>query len=406
MPDDYQSKSLKGEDPERKLKRKSHDPNGKTKSEIPNQNVKRIKSVKKGVKAVSLKGDTVPLGKFLASNDKVTRDRAVAALRTFISGSTENGIRQGLFSKIELNNDHWTSSATLATVDSRLDSLAMAKLFKGLFYCYWMSDKPLVQQQLANELADLCLVYQPQSIPTSKGMAQALTTRGGLTLWRGFWEAIRREWHGLDRHRIDKYLLLLRRYTERGLRLLQRVNWHPSAIAEWAQILEETVLNVSDVQTPMSLAYHFCDVFLEEVNRTLESRPENDSESIESITIQPIPIDLLLDPFCHALAQARPGTAILQRIIESVITPLFENIEVHLSTGKYTPPSSIIPVFSSFATGICVEGDNGRSIDLSLVKTSLLRTLFKTGAQKDCLEANRKKLYALWATRGGVTDED
>lgn len=104
-----------------------------------------------------------------------------------------------------------------------------------------MSDKPLVQQQLANDLADLCLVYRPNPLPTDLEIAQLVTTRGGLTFWKGFWLAIRREWHGVDRHRIDKYLMLIRRYVERGLRLLQRVKWHPSAVAEWADTLTQTV---------------------------------------------------------------------------------------------------------------------------------------------------------------------
>lgn len=127
------------------------------------------------------------------TTDKTTRDRAVAALRTFISGSTDASASSDLFTTIELQDTVWASSTSTDPIDSRLDALAMAKLFKGLFYCYWMSDKPLVQQQLANELADLCLVYRPHPIPSATVLAQTMTTRGGLTLWRGFWDAIRRE---------------------------------------------------------------------------------------------------------------------------------------------------------------------------------------------------------------------
>lgn len=159
----------------------------------------------------------------------------------------------------------------------------------------------------------------------------------------------------------------------------------------------------------MSLAYHFCDVFLEEVNRVLEPPPNQDPESKESTQIDPIPIDLLLGPFCHALSLARPGTAILKRIIESVITPLLENIQVHLSQGVYNPPSSTIPIYATFSTGICVmdsKSEKRSSNDLLLVKKQLLKLIFETGAHKDCLEANRKKLYTLWASQGGVAEED
>ena len=49
---------------------------------------------------------------------------------------------------------------------------------------FWMSDKPLVQQELSANLAELLL-----DIPTADASFDFL---------RGFWEAIVREWSGLD----------------------------------------------------------------------------------------------------------------------------------------------------------------------------------------------------------------
>jgi len=60
----------------------------------------------------------------------------------------------------------------------------MDKLWKGIFYGFWMSDKPLVQQALASELADLVL-----TLPT---------TSSSLAFLRGFWETIVREWNSID----------------------------------------------------------------------------------------------------------------------------------------------------------------------------------------------------------------
>lgn len=50
-----------------------------------------------------------------------------------------------------------------------------------------MSDKPLVQQALATEIAEIML-----SIPK---------TTTALAFLRGFWEAMVREWAGIDRLR-------------------------------------------------------------------------------------------------------------------------------------------------------------------------------------------------------------
>ena len=82
----------------------------------------------------------------------------------------------------------------------------MAKLWKGIFYCtyrphlcsivtpdvihyagFWMSDKPLVQQAVAGELAELIITIT--DVPSS------------LNFLRGFWTMTVREWNGIDRLR-------------------------------------------------------------------------------------------------------------------------------------------------------------------------------------------------------------
>ena len=35
------------------------------------------------------------------------------------------------------------------------DNSEMLRLWKGLHYCFWMSDKPLVQEELAGKIATL-----------------------------------------------------------------------------------------------------------------------------------------------------------------------------------------------------------------------------------------------------------
>jgi len=63
-----------------------------------------------------------------------------------------------------------------------------------------MSDKPLVQQALATELADLVLTIT--------------TTPLSLAFLRGFWETIVREWNGIDRLRFASIAVLLFPHAE------------------------------------------------------------------------------------------------------------------------------------------------------------------------------------------------
>ena len=102
-----------------------------------------------------------------------------------------------------------------------------------------MSDKPLVQQALASELAELLL-----TIPS---------TDNSLAFLSGFWEAIVREWNGIDRLRyvisaphffiliellsMDKYYMLVRRFVNASFRLLMRGEWKESACTEYNSIM-------------------------------------------------------------------------------------------------------------------------------------------------------------------------
>ena len=91
--------------------------------------------------------------KQLASSDRRIRDGAVETLRAYL------GHRQSL------------------------DEMELLKLWKGLFYCMWMSDKPRTQQQLARDLAGLVDTLQPATV---------------LGFLSAFWKTMSREWVDID----------------------------------------------------------------------------------------------------------------------------------------------------------------------------------------------------------------
>lgn len=78
------------------------------------------------------------------------------------------------------------------------------RLWKALFYCLWMADKPSYQQNLAVRLGDIWLDLHQRS------------PAAGIRYARAFWETICREWAGIDRHRLDKYYFLVRRFYLAG----------------------------------------------------------------------------------------------------------------------------------------------------------------------------------------------
>lgn len=86
----------------------------------------------------------------------------------------------------------------------------MLKLWKGLFYALWMCDRPLPQQALCADLADLVHLLGDDATATT-------------TVWlRGFWATMAREWTGIDVLRMDKFLLLVRRVVGASFAWMRR----------------------------------------------------------------------------------------------------------------------------------------------------------------------------------------
>lgn len=102
-----------------------------------------------------------------------------------------------------------------------------------------MSDKPLVQQRLASDLSSLILSIDPVTDISKPGMSSKTTA--GLDFVAGFWEALVREWAGIDRLRMDKYYMLIRRWQNATFRLLARENWSKESVERFNQIMSASI---------------------------------------------------------------------------------------------------------------------------------------------------------------------
>ncbi|KAI1456378.1 Nop52-domain-containing protein [Annulohypoxylon moriforme] len=117
----------------------------------------------------------MPFIKHLASSDRKIRTSALDTLRTFL---------------------------TAPTTARKLTELDYMKLWKGLFYSVWMCDRPIPQQNLCAELADLLSI-----LPAPKDDECVVV----IPFLRAFWATMSREWTAIDVLRMEKYLLLVRR---------------------------------------------------------------------------------------------------------------------------------------------------------------------------------------------------
>ncbi|KAF2771795.1 hypothetical protein EJ03DRAFT_372735 [Teratosphaeria nubilosa] len=165
-----------------------------------------------------------PFIKHLASSSRKIRDRALLSLRTYLSRNTA-------FTPLDL-----------------------LKLWKSLYYSMWMSDKPLNQQRLARDLADLVDVLS--------------TEENVLGFLEAFWKTMAREWGNIDALRMDKYLYLVRCYVGKGFEICRREEWEGTFTEKYLQIVEGTPLEPRDAKIPNGLRYHVIDIYVDELDKT------------------------------------------------------------------------------------------------------------------------------------------
>ncbi|KAG9314086.1 Nop52-domain-containing protein [Chiua virens] len=289
--------------------------------------------------------ESPPLGKYLASSDKKTRDKAVKQLATFFSTSENNA----------------------------LSELEIAKLWKGLFYCFWMSDKPRVQQDLAQELAELLLTIT--------------NILSSLSFLRGFWVTTVREWNGIDRLRMDKYYMLVRRFVSASFRLLIRAKWDPSALQEYTSILTNAggPLCPTDVRVPTGLVFHLAEIYLEELEKALSA---SDSPT-------PVPILPLLSPFINLAASTLTSTT-YKHLEESLFRPLLSDLQPRPSNPKKRSRVSGLEC-PTILSNACPDVPCADSPVLpSTLRETILQKIFAVASAEDTRDANRRKMYALY----------
>ncbi|SCV03884.1 LAMI_0H11716g1_1 [Lachancea mirantina] len=177
------------------------------------------------------------LVKQLASNSRVVREEAFESLRKYLA---TRQFKEG-------------------------KQLQFDKLWKGLYFSMWFSDRPRPQQRLADSLAELHLLYFSPA-DNRAGHKAALTGNDAafIKFSKAFWRIICLEWYGIDHHRLDKYLLLVRRVLNAQLRYLQSREWQPELVTTYIfAVLRKLPLSGSK-KVYNGIPFHIIDILLDE----------------------------------------------------------------------------------------------------------------------------------------------
>ncbi|XP_064413272.1 ribosomal RNA processing protein 1 homolog B isoform X4 [Latimeria chalumnae] len=205
----------------------------------------------------------------LASNEKIVRDRALNKLRKYIVAKTRRST--GGFSHNEL-----------------------LKIWKGLFYCLWMQDKPLLQEELAKNISALTHAFQNED-------AREL-------FLQTFFQTMNHEWNGIDGLRLDKFYMLMRFILRECFEVLKDNQWEERLMKELLSMIMTEVMSARN-KAPRGVKFHFIDIYLQELAKV----------GAEELTAEQNL--LLIDPFCKLAARTKDHL-----LMQAVIQGIFEQI--------------------------------------------------------------------------------
>lgn len=209
-------------------KTKDHKPTENGKHEKPEETIPDYES------RLQIMTQELKFAKFLASNDQKIRTKVLKNLRKWLQ---------------------LRSKGTFAFTDN--DFL---RLWKGMWMCMWMSDKPLIQEKQAEDLASLVHAF-----------AQIETA---IQFFGNFMATAEREWFGLDQWRLDKFMMLVRRVLRQMLFRLKEEDWKLEDVTAFGEWLTKTVYNG---KASVGLTMHFNDIYLEEIAKTAEGEIPEDA---------------------------------------------------------------------------------------------------------------------------------
>ncbi|KAK8601007.1 hypothetical protein V6N13_059247 [Hibiscus sabdariffa] len=267
-------------------------------------------------------GEGPTLIKQLAACDKSSRDRAVRSL---------------------LNS--WLPS------QSEVSDEEMKKLWKGLFYCVWHADKMPAQSDLIEKLSSVLLKLEP-----------------GLSLryFSVFFLTMRREWTGIDKLRLDKFYLLIRRFLNRFFVMLKKSSWDLEFMRRSIRVLVDGTFLADDKFQGNGVNYHIASVFLEEIRPFLPLRKEI--------------VEVLLEPFVGILGKV--GDRVLVGKIRSNVFDVFVKMGRRFLDLKRPG-------------GEVDDGDDVVVLGTISLVMGFSTKFYELGSSVDCCQGNRKTVLAL-----------
>ncbi|XP_047943317.1 ribosomal RNA processing protein 1 homolog [Salvia hispanica] len=239
----------------------------------------------------------------------------------------------------------------LAAQSQQLSDSDFKKLWKGLFYCLWHADKTPNQVALIDRLISLFHSLQPAV---------------SLEFFRGFLVTLRREWPGIDRLRLDKFYLLIRRFVKALFDLMRLRKWDVGVLGEYFGVLGSDALLADDKLQGNGVNYHVASVFLDELAGV-------------GFPVQKEVVDLILGPFFAVLMR---GTDKI--LLGKVKSNMFDEL---VKAGT--------ELLLKRKLGEDCESNGNALLGVVALRMGLSAKLYEVTSSADCIQGNRKVVLGL-----------
>lgn len=244
--------------------------------------------------------------------------------------------------------------AWLLESEARISEDDMTKLWKGLFYCLWHSDKASAQGSLINRLSSLLVSLDPLL---------------SLQYFSVFLITLRREWTGIDRLRLDKFYLLVRKFVNGFFCLMRKHKWDLEYLGKFVEALEEKGLLANDNIFGNGVNYHLVSVFLDE------------SKGFKLPLERKEVMDCLFRPF-FSLMERSPDKILVGKVKSCVFDTLLDRGRALLKQKKNAVHDK--------------QGGNGDVLlGIIALKMEFSGRFFEVGSSTNCVQGNRKVVLGL-----------
>lgn len=154
------------------------------------------------------------------------------------------------------------------------------------------------------------------------------------------------------------------------------------------RVILNRLISPGDIRIPASLAFHICDIYLEELDKALSATSPS-----------PIPLSVILLPFFNLAALTQANTTYKQ-IQSTIFDPLFTALKTPRPNSE-EPSSRKRPrleqaSYPNLVLNACVSDSKGGPVDGAKIRKALLRQMFDIASEERTRDSNRRKMYAMF----------